>query len=221
MKMQKYNRISYLFIVILVIGLLFQNQHWPFAGILLLLSSVFSLVMLVVKAIALRHHDLYKENLIVHTTTLILLNYIVFRFMFFGFTKMIFPMILLASILSVIVLFSKKYKILSEWVVLGVFFILTIGFTQLRSHQIYYYKSQRILTEKGDYVRGSADVFDRYAWYLNSAKKYNEAEVAMEKALVRFDADQEGDEPLMINLTREELLNHQELLKKREWKNFP
>ena len=218
------NLFSHLGIFFLLLGMLMTYVHVPGAGVTLLFSILYSFIVLVVTAVkGTKNNPFYKESLILQTGSTLFIAYIVFRIMFWGFTKMIFPLILIAIILGVLVLFSRKFKRVDYWLVWFLLLFGTIGLTQVRSYQIFELKYHEII-EKPEASYHCVSSLDRYAWFLNLAKKYDEAEASMDKAIELYTTmEEEGlhrEQVNVFNVSKDKLMEHQKLLNEREWKSY-
>jgi hypothetical protein len=226
--MEKLNKISYISILLFVIGFAFKMLHFPGAGALMLLSVLFSFVMLLVKVVKLNKHELFKENLILHSTFFLALTYVVLRMMFLGFSQMVFPVLLLASIITIVVLFSKKYKQSLEWIFVFGFMIFAFAIFPFRAYQIYGFtnesrieKSAQNNVDDQDRVP-NANIVYKYAWFLNTAKEYSQSEEQLDIAirLLEEGSEEINKESALFGKTKEEMLEKKSLLRKREWNSF-
>lgn len=163
-----------------LLAVTFQFNHWPFTGILMILSIALWVVSGITNALKQKKAQ-NQTRLIAYISVSAWMIYIIFRLMYWEFSNLFLYFGLINS--GMAIMLSMKLKVKLKGIVLASLLITIFGvyLSTRRAYQVYYTMN---LTESfHQFERANSNVaWDKYSWFLYLADKNAEALEANSKA---------------------------------------
>lgn len=210
--------------VLIFIGLCFKMLHWPFSDILFLLGALIMVIHGVTFFIKNSKKRLVDSLFqIALSSWLISIVFCIFYWSqgprLFGRLSIILLIPILLSVLFIAFHLIKEASFSRTFLFRFAFIAFGFWFCTMPAHRMYYFFN---LTETfhGESRKSNFICWDKYSWFLNTAgrkEEANQANIEAQKSLIFF---RDAYHVRGRNSAQKILLNHQEMLRNDNWRNF-
>lgn len=173
-------KVQYYFLALYFLGIIFKLIHFPFSSEILLLATIIFVVSSVIYF--LKHIRFQYFASFANLSCAFSMIYFLFRVQFWPMGgQLLFLITLLLDLIAVLMYFILKVnnKLILVGLFLVTFSVCSLFFTA--SHKIYYFLHLNEWTNS-EGIEKDFIAWDKYSWFLNCAKKYDESLAANKQA---------------------------------------